>query len=89
LIFIPNAFSPNGDGDNEFFFPVGSNAEFLEMRIYNRWGELLYTTTDIDAGWDGTFKGKEVPIGVYTWVVHYLDLEDKEQIASGNVSLLR
>lgn len=89
LIFIPNAFSPNNDGTNETFFVVGTNAEFIEMRIYNRWGELIYETTDIDAGWNGTYKGEPVPIGVYTYVVRYLDPEDKEQVASGNVSLLR
>ena len=89
LIFIPNAFSPDRDGINEIFRVIGTNGEFLEMKIYSRWGELLFQTNDINVGWDGSFKGSEMPMGVYTYVVHYLDLEDQQQVASGNVSLLR
>ncbi len=61
LLFMPNAFSPNGDGHNDYFMPVGSGItlDFFEMRIYNRRGNLVYLTTDINKPWDGDVTGKD------------------------------
>lgn len=67
---VPDAFSPNGDGTNDELFVRGWGIEeLLEFRIYNRWGEVVFETTDIDEGWDGTYKGEPVPIGTYVYTL--------------------
>jgi gliding motility-associated-like protein len=72
-IFIPNAISPNRDGQNEFFMPVG-NFKLNNIKIYNRWGELLYDSPS-KLGWDGSYDGEIVPIGVYFFIVDFLIVE--------------
>ena len=87
-IFVPNAFTPDGNGVNDTFKPsiTGDVAdEDIEMFIYNRWGELIYQFTDLGKGWDGTYKGEIANTGVYVWV---LIINDKAR-QDGNVSLIR
>lgn len=91
-IYIPNAFSPNGDGLNSTFFPLGF-FEFTSMEIYNRWGEQLFYTEEVGNGWDGTFDGNDAHTGVYFYVIRY-ELPDEEgrltkKRASGPVFLVR
>ena len=75
--FLPNAFTPNGDGDNEVFVGVSYSRLIsdFEMRIFNRWGEIVFETRDIDEGWDGRNRrnGGDAPPGVYLYVVDYTD----------------
>ncbi len=90
-INIPNSFTPNGDGLNDEF-KIVTLAEFSEFKmiIYNRWGELLFESTDKNKGWDGTFKGKFVPYGVYVYLVTGIIKDTNEQIKrNGTVTLLR
>lgn len=63
--YFPNAFSPNGNGRNDVFKGYGVGIKKYSMRIYDRWGEQLFETTDINVGWDGTFKGGKCPSAVY------------------------
>lgn len=71
-IYIPNAFSPNNDGTNDIFRAETSyNPECYQMLIYNRWGELVFETKDINYGWDGKYLNKDVPQGVYNWIIRY------------------
>lgn len=74
-LYVPNAFTPNGDGINDFFFPEGYNLspDNYEFSIFNRWGEVIYTTTDLYAVWDGTVDGIMAPDGVYLWKVTVAD----------------
>ncbi|MCK6693830.1 MAG: gliding motility-associated C-terminal domain-containing protein [Thermoanaerobaculia bacterium] len=69
---FPNAFTPNGDGDNDRFLPVlyCPVSQYL-FRVYNRWGELMFETANPAQGWDGTFNGLEASSDVYAWVVEY------------------
>jgi gliding motility-associated-like protein len=87
---IPSAFSPNNDGYNEFFKPVLVNYERYEMKIYDRWGELLFVTNDINEGWDGSYKGEIVPVGTYLYVVNFVTTEDlKHNQVKGLLLLVR
>lgn len=88
-IYVPNAFTPDGDGTNDFLAPVAYlNVELLSFEVYNRWGELMFRTTDITKGWDGTYNGKEMPMETYVFIVHYDEFGfiSKKQ---GSVSLIR
>ncbi|PKQ64318.1 hypothetical protein BZG02_05740 [Labilibaculum filiforme] len=87
-IFVPNAFTPDGNGVNDTFGPsiTGDIAgEDIEMFIYNRWGELIYEFTDLGQGWDGTYKGQMAKTGVYVWVL----IVNGKARQDGNVSLIR
>ncbi|MGX5816542.1 HYR-like domain-containing protein, partial [Chitinophaga lutea] len=69
---VPNAFSPNGDGKNDIFRPVVRGPMYdYELRIFNRWGELLFMSRDPNEGWDGTYKGQPVDVGTYVWWLSY------------------
>src|SRR5690606_14147688 len=69
-LLIPNAFTPNSDGQNDIFKVVNiSDQKILDFKIFNRWGTVLYRTTDVHAGWDGTYKGQQQPFGVYGYVI--------------------
>jgi gliding motility-associated-like protein len=70
--FVPNSFTPNGDGLNDCFSPKGVNITALHLEIYDRWGELVYRTEDLDSHcWDGYYMGKVVQDGIYVWVLRY------------------
>ena len=66
-IFWPNAFSPNGDGNNDIFFPYGNNVKLIDWKIFNRWGEKIFESTNFFEGWDGTYKGKPQNPNVYIY----------------------
>lgn len=68
-LWVPNAFTPNGDGVNETFVVKGENLRDFNLLIFNRWGELVYQTTDMNAGWDGTYKGQPCQSDVYVYKV--------------------
>ncbi len=73
LIWIPNVFSPNGDGLNDQFLAKYNHKVEItfKMMVFNKWGQQLFSSDDIDKGWDGTFKGMPCPPDLYTWVVIY------------------
>ena len=70
-VTMPNAFSPNGDDQNDTFFAVYDCNFAFDMKIYSTWGELIYQTDDINQGWDGRYRGEEAPVGKYVYVVTY------------------
>ncbi len=95
-IFAPNVFSPlAGGGNDRFMVGAGKGSDLVEkIYVYDRWGELMWLgsnipTNDFTQGWDGTFKGQDANIGVYTWLakVHYID--DHVEIVTGDVTLIR
>jgi gliding motility-associated-like protein len=88
--YVPNAFTPNGDGLNDIFraIPVGiSNTVYF--RIFNRYGNLIFETTQWLKGWDGTFAGKPQPMGTYVWMVSGTDRNYKKVEMKGTVNLIR
>jgi len=90
LVDVPTAFTPNGDGSNELALPRGWGVkEFLIFRIYNRWGQLVYETNEMDKGWDGTFKGEPQNQDTFAWTLEYIDVNDETQFKKGYLTLLR
>ncbi|MCB0401301.1 MAG: gliding motility-associated C-terminal domain-containing protein, partial [Flavobacteriales bacterium] len=71
LFYVPNAFTPDGDGKNEIFRPYGDGIDFTQysMQIFDRWGELIFETTNAERGWDGTYKGNPVKVDTYIWKI--------------------
>ena len=92
-VYVPNAFSPNGDATNDVFYVKGLNVEKFHLVIFNRWGELIFESYDINNGWDGTYMGNEVQISAYVWKVDWLSTSSHEQKTknerTGTVSLIR
>jgi len=89
-IYLPNSFTPNGDGLNDIFIPYLDNAEIVSFSIYNRWGQLIFTSNNSLIGWDGTFNGEQCVEGVYSYMVRYTQADTgalKQKY--GSVSLIR
>lgn len=88
---LPTGFTPNGDGLNDVFRPVGS-AQFLtnyEMVVFNRWGQEIFRSVDAQTGWDGKYKGVDALTGVYAYYVTYRNVYGEDKIVKGNVTLTR
>lgn len=107
-IGIPNVFSPNGDGENDYFriltnvdadqnfnnnknngFYEGGAIAEIDVRIYDRYGKMVFRTTDPHEGWDGTYKGKTLNPASYTYYISYRRIDGKSSTLKGNVTLLR
>ena len=108
LIELPNSFSPNGDGENDFFrvltnvdkdrnftnnanngFEEGGAIAEIDMRIFNRYGQMVFRTTNPHEGWDGTFKGKPLNPATYTYIMNFRTIDGRSGDRSGNVTLFR
>jgi gliding motility-associated-like protein len=89
-VFIPNIFSPNADGQNDFFEVFGTFFELKNMAIYDRWGSLLFQSNNTDARWDGTFQNKLLTPGVYVYKITYLDTYTNQVVhVPGTVTIVR
>ena len=89
IIFIPTAFSLNDDEFNETFLMKGGALKSLEIMVYNRWGEKLWTGFDINAQWDGKYKEKDQPQGVYSYYCRYEGFDGRKYSTKGTITLLR
>ncbi|TAD80997.1 MAG: gliding motility-associated C-terminal domain-containing protein, partial [Bacteroidetes bacterium] len=90
LVFIPNAFSPNGDGLNDVFRPTfGVPVTGYQASIFNRWGQQILLSTETLKGWDGRWNGKDAPIGVYYYIIRFTDGAGVRHERNGSVTLLR
>jgi gliding motility-associated-like protein len=87
--WVPNAFTPNEDGDNDFFSAYGTTIKKGLLRIYNQWGQLIFETADIKKGWDGKFKGVPQPVGVYAYVVFAEMFNGSSVTDKGFLNLIR
>lgn len=90
-VTIPNAFSPNGDGNNDHLYPLNAfKATNLEFRVYNRYGQIVFETRDWKKRWDGTFNGQKQPSGTYVWTLSFIHSDTKEKIfQKGATALIR
>jgi len=90
LIDMPNAFVPAGNGPNSIFKPSARGiAKLRSFHIYNRWGQMVFESRDIDKGWDGTFNGQPQPVGVYIYTIEAVTDAGKPFTRQGNVTLIR
>ena len=88
-VFVPDAFTPNGDGTNDAFTVKGVYADKFTMSIYSRWGEVVYATSDKTKGWDGTADGQSLPAGQYMYRIEVEDVSGRKTVRSGAVLLIR
>jgi gliding motility-associated-like protein len=88
-LFIPNAFSPNGDNFNDILYLRGHNIEKMIFRIFDRWGELVFESTDKEIGWDGTFRGKKLDPDVYDYYLDITCVGGLNEVIKGNVTLMK
>jgi len=88
-IFVPNAFTPNNDGNNDILKVRGRWISKLQFVVYNRWGQEMFTTTDLNNGWNGVFKGNEVAPDVYNYFLQVTCLDNKIFTKRGNTSLIK
>jgi gliding motility-associated-like protein len=87
-VFIPNAFTPNGDLDNEYFMPKGFGLAQINMSIFDRWGVEIFQETDTKLGWDGTYKGAICPQGVYIYQIETTSLGGVKSKKTGHINVL-
>lgn len=89
-VFVPNAFSPDGDGRNDVIGPIWFNEFELEtFQVYNRWGQLVYETVNPDDRWDGTIGGAPAPMGVYIYLLRGVGNRGEPFVKQGNITLFR
>ena len=87
-VHFPNAFTPNGDGMNDVFVYTSTLIEQLTLQIYNRWGELVFQTNQLDVGWDGTYQGSVAPQGTYLYKTEVVDQLGNRFVRQGRFVLL-
>jgi gliding motility-associated-like protein len=89
-IFVPKAWSPNGDGHNDKLIPLSvCITELKYFRIFNRWGKLMFETNRMGTGWDGTFRGQPQVLDTYTWTMRAVGVDGRDIHRAGNALLLR
>jgi gliding motility-associated-like protein len=89
-IYVPKVFTPNGDGTNDVLKPILVGiSSFHYFNVYNRWGNLVFTTQDPNYGWDGRFKGVPQPVETYLWIAEGIDITGKKIVAKGMTSLVK
>ncbi|MBC7848201.1 MAG: gliding motility-associated C-terminal domain-containing protein [Chitinophagaceae bacterium] len=89
FVAVPNAFSPNNDGHNEYLYPLNAyKAENLIFRVFNRYGQVVFETKDWTKKWDGTLGGRPQPSGTYVWTLQYIDRDTRQAISKRGVTVI-
>ena len=88
-VYVPNAFTPNGDGRNDLLMVYGNTIRDMEFAVFSQWGEKMFTTRTRSTGWDGNFKGKPQPVGVYVYVLRYTSADGTVHEMKGSINLIR
>lgn len=88
-VFPPNAFTPNGDGENDTFEVKGTGINSYSLRVFSRWGELIFESSDLLDQWDGTYEGNAVPTGTYIYKITYQSMVNIDYSLNGTVTVIR
>ncbi|MFN8286003.1 MAG: gliding motility-associated C-terminal domain-containing protein [Chitinophagales bacterium] len=88
-VYIPNAFTPNGDGNNDIFLIYGEGIKTVDLKVFNRWGELVFDSNNQFNGWDGSYKGVMQNNAVYSYVANITYLDGKKVQRIGSITLVR
>ena len=94
-VFVPNTFSPNGDGANDIFYPRGSGIfKILNLKVFNRWGEVVFeksnfNSNEASSGWDGTYKGKKLSPDVFVYILQVVCENNSTLTFNGNIALIK
>ncbi len=88
-IFVPNVFTPNGDGRNDVLFVYGNYVTSIQFRVFNQWGQLIFLSDQLSRGWDGSFKGQMQPVGVYAYALKVVLQDGTVVNKKGSVNLIR
>lgn len=88
-VYVPNSFTPNGDGINDALQVFGEGISQVKLAIYDRWGQRIFYSEDVMKGWDGRFKGEDCKQDVYTYVLTYFGLNRKAYEKTGSINLIR
>lgn len=92
ILFAPNTFTPDGDEFNQTWrvYTIGIDVSEFNVKIYNRWGQIIWESNDVERGWDGTYNGQEVQDGTYTWIVSAgINFNDKRYAFNGSINVIR
>ncbi|MFH1321973.1 MAG: gliding motility-associated C-terminal domain-containing protein [Bacteroidota bacterium] len=87
-LYIPNTFTPNGDGLNDMFGPAGTGISEFQLQIFNRWGEMIFESDNINNQWDGKFRNRIVQTGAYVYMVYANGYEKGKIFKSGTVNVI-
>ncbi|MEZ5007047.1 MAG: PKD domain-containing protein [Chitinophagales bacterium] len=88
--YLPNTFTPNGDGVNDFFLPLPNNITSFTLKVFDRWGKKVFETNTFDIGWDGNYaNGNRAPLDTYSYIFEGIGLDEKPLFQSGTISLIR
>ena len=88
-IAVPNAFTPNGDGLNDYLYPTNAyKAKDLQFKVFNRFGQLLFSTNNWTVKWDGTFKGQGADPGTYVWMLQYTNIDSGKRVEQKGTTIL-
>jgi gliding motility-associated-like protein len=88
-LYVPNSFTPNGDGINDIFLPKGKGLTKYNLMIFDRWGQKLFETSEFTTGWDGEFKGQECKQDTYVWKITASFPQGKVKEYTGHITLNR
>lgn len=88
-VYIPDAFTPNGDGLNDRFGVSADGIEYFTMTVYNKWGKLIFESTNINEQWDGTYGGELVQDGAYAYLVGITSAGERNFVKSGTVLVIK
>jgi gliding motility-associated-like protein len=86
---VPSAFSPNHDGHNDILYVRGAGIETMNLKIFDRWGKMIFESNSVNDGWDGTYKGKDQGVNIYAYLLNVTFIDGTSQQLKGNITLLR
>ena len=92
VFWVPNTITPDNDEHNQAFLPVFPDPGLVKeykLLIFNRWGEIVFESNDIEVGWDGSYSGQNVQVGTYIWQIEFSDLESTNYIKNGHINVIK